>query len=245
MPATMVTPLPPTSTRRSTSARSPPRAATGKTASGGKPRRCREKWTFDFPEIGPKNAYLMYHEELESLVENIKGLKRIRFWMTFSDVPHAPARCLQNVGMTSIEPVDFEGRQIVPLQFLKALLPDPLLAGARGPRARPASATSWKGSRTASPARSTSTTSATTRNATARWAQAISYTTGVPAMIGAMMILTGAWKKAGVFNMEQCDPDPFMEAGVEIICALKGYSMWSTFPLLSKYLKWSHGQLAE
>lgn len=84
-----------------------------------------EKKVYDLPEIGPKDIYLLYHEELESLAVNIKGVKKIRFWMTFSQNYLTHLKVLENVGMTSIEPIMYEGKEIVPLQFLKAMLPDP------------------------------------------------------------------------------------------------------------------------
>ena len=89
------------------------------------------KRVYDFPEVGERDMYLLYHEELESLSKNIRGLRRIRFFMTFGESYLTHLRCLQNVGMTSIEPIMFEGRPIVPLQFLKAVLPDPASLGPR------------------------------------------------------------------------------------------------------------------
>jgi len=166
---------------------------------------------FDFPEVGDRKAYLLYHEELESLVKHINGLKRIRFWMTFGDEYLTHLRVLQNVGMTRIDPVEYEGREIVPIQFLKALLPDPstlgenytgktsigcLIEGRKNGEPRKVfiynvcdHEESWKEVR----------------------AQAVSYTTGVPTMVGAKMMLTKQWRGAGVFNVEQHDPDPFLE----------------------------------
>jgi len=169
------------------------------------------KQSFDFPQIGPKNAYLMYHEELESLVKNIKGLKRIRFWMTFSDNYLKHLEVLQNVGMTAIEPVMFQGREIVPIQFLKALLPDPASLGPRT-KGKTCIGNVMEGVKNGKP-RKIYIYNVCDHEECYRevGSQAISYTTGVPAMIGAMMILRGHWKKAGVFNMEQLDPDPFME----------------------------------
>jgi saccharopine dehydrogenase (NAD+, L-lysine-forming) len=167
--------------------------------------------TFDFPGVGPKKAYLIYHEELESLVQNVPGLQRIRFWMTFGDEYLTHLRVLQNVGMTRIDPVEFQGQQIVPIQFLKALLPDPaslaenytgktsigcIVEGVSGGKPKRVLIynvcdhhETWKEVR----------------------AQAVSYTTGVPAVVGAEMMLRGKWKKAGVWNMEQLDPLPFLE----------------------------------
>ncbi len=170
------------------------------------------KQSFDFPQIGPRNAYLMYHEELESLVQNIKGLKRIRFWMTFSDNYLKHLEVLQNVGMTSITPVMFEGREIVPLQFLKALLPDPASLGPRT-KGKTCIGNVMEGIKDGKP-RKIYIYNVCDHEECYRevGSQAISYTTGVPAMIGAMMMVTNAWRGQGVFNMEQLDPDPFMEA---------------------------------
>jgi saccharopine dehydrogenase (NAD+, L-lysine-forming) len=166
----------------------------------------------DFPEIGVRKGYLLYHEEEESLVENIIGLKRIRFWMTFGAAYINHLQVLQNVGMTRIDPIEFEGHKIVPLQFLKAVLPDP---GSLG--------TNYTG-KTCIGCIFNGVKDGIEKNMMIynvcdhaecykeTGAQAVSYTTGVPAMIGAKMILEGKWKKEGVWNMEQFDPDPFMEA---------------------------------
>ncbi|MDW8288071.1 MAG: saccharopine dehydrogenase family protein, partial [Flammeovirgaceae bacterium] len=166
----------------------------------------------DYPEIGPKESYLLYHEELESLVKNFPTLKRARFWMTFSQNYINHLRVLENVGMTSIKPIKFKGMDIVPLEFLKAVLPAPETLGENysgktsigcqikgiGKDGKDKTyyvynncdhAECWKEVR----------------------AQAISYTTGVPAVIGAMMMLEGKWKRPGVWNVEEFDPDPFME----------------------------------
>ena len=168
--------------------------------------------SFDFPQIGPKNAYLMYHEELESLVKNIKGLKRIRFWMTFSDNYLKHLEVLQNVGMTSITPVMFEGREIIPLQFLKALLPDPASLGPRT-KGKTCIGNVIEGIKDGKPCKIYIYNVCDHEECYREvGSQAISYTTGVPAMIGAMMLLTSAWRGQGVFNMEQLDPDPFMAA---------------------------------
>ena len=166
---------------------------------------------YDFPVIGEKSAYLMYHEELESLCQNIKGLKRIRFFMTFSDKYLTHLNVLQNVGMTRIDPIEFQGQKIVPIQFLKAILPDP---ASLGPRTK---------GKTCIGCEITGTKDGKKRKVfiynvcdhqecySEVKSQAISYTTGVPAMIGAMMLQNGKWLKPGVWNMEQNDPDPFME----------------------------------
>ncbi|MGD9874828.1 MAG: saccharopine dehydrogenase family protein [Kiritimatiellia bacterium] len=168
--------------------------------------------TFDFPEgIGPMKIYLLYHEELESLAKNIRGLKRARFWMTFSDNYLKHLEVLQNVGMTRIDPVKFEGHEIVPLKFLKALLPDPASLGPLT-KGRTCIGDMMTGVKNGKPKKlyvyNICDHEACYREVKS---QAISYTTGVPAMIGAMLMLTGAWKGEGVFNMEQLDPDPFMD----------------------------------
>jgi len=166
---------------------------------------------FDFPGVGVRKAYLLYHEELESLVQNLPGLKRIRFWMTFGEAYLTHLRVLENIGMTSIEPIDFQGQKIVPLEFLKALLPDPaslgptytgktsigcLIEGRKDGHAKRVfiynvcdHAETYKEVR----------------------AQAVSYTTGVPAVVGAEMMLEGKWKRPGVWNMEQFDAQPFLD----------------------------------
>lgn len=168
------------------------------------------KRDFDFPEVGVRRAYLMYHEELESLALHLKGLKRIRFWMTFGESYLTHLRVLENVGMTGIKPVEFQGQQIVPLQFLKALLPDP---ASLGPRTKGKTCIgclidgSKEGKRRRVFIYNVCDHQACYEEVKS---QAVSYTTGVPAMIGAKQILSGQWRKPGVFNMEQLDPDPFM-----------------------------------
>lgn len=166
---------------------------------------------FDFPRVGPRKMYLLYHEELESLVKHIKGLKRIRFWMTFGESYLTHLRVLQNVGMTRIDPVDFEGHKIVPLKFLKAVLPDPGSLG-ENYKGKTNIGCMMDGYKDGKPFKyyvyNVCDHAECYREV---GAQAVSYTTGVPAMIGAMMMLTGVWKGAGVFNVEQFDPDPFME----------------------------------
>lgn len=170
------------------------------------------KRVYNFPEIGPKDMYLLHHEEMESLALNLKGIKRIRFFMTFSQSYLDHLNALIDVGMTSIEPINFEGKEIIPLQFLKAVLPDPASLAAR-------------------------TTGKTNIGCIFRGkkdgkdknyylynvcnhekcyhevgSQAVSYTTGVPAMIGTSLVMAGAWQKPGVYNIEEFDPDPFMDA---------------------------------
>lgn len=167
---------------------------------------------FDFPEgIGARKIYLMYHEELESLTRYIPGLKKARFWMTFSDNYLKHLEVLQNIGMTSIEPVDYNGQQIIPLQFLKALLPDP---GSLGPltHGRTCIGCLIKGIKDGREKEYYVYNICDHQQCYEEvGAQAVSYTTGVPAMIGAMLMLSETWKGKGVFNMEQFDPAPFME----------------------------------
>jgi saccharopine dehydrogenase (NAD+, L-lysine forming) len=166
---------------------------------------------FDFPRIGPREMYLMYHEEMESLVQHLPGLKRIRFWMTFGQEYLTHLRVLQNVGMTRIDPVRFGDCEIVPLQFLKALLPDPasLAANYKGKTNIGCMIEGIKDGKH----RKYYIYNVCDHEQAYRevGAQAISYTTGVPAMIGAKMLMTGKWTGTGVFNIEQFDPDPFME----------------------------------
>ena len=167
--------------------------------------------SFDFPEIGPREMYLMYHEELESLVKNIPGIKRIRFWMTFSQEYLTHLRVLQNVGMTRIDPVQFEGCQIVPLQFLKALLPEPSSLG-ENYRGKTCIGCLIEGLKEGKKKKYYIYNICDHAEAYREVkAQAISYTTGVPATIGAMLMLQGIWKGTGVFNVEEFDPAPFME----------------------------------
>jgi saccharopine dehydrogenase (NAD+, L-lysine-forming) len=165
----------------------------------------------DYPNIGPKRSYLIYHEELESLVKNFPTLKRARFWMTFGQEYLTHLRVIQNIGMAGIEPVKFQGMDVIPLEFLKAVLPKPEELGEnytgytsigcriRGVKdGRERTYYVWNNCSHEEAYRETGT-------------QAVSYTTGVPAMIGARMILTGEWKGPGVFNVEEFNPDPFME----------------------------------
>ncbi|HRX42501.1 MAG TPA: saccharopine dehydrogenase family protein [Clostridia bacterium] len=170
-----------------------------------------EKRIYDLPQIGEKDIYLLYHEELESLAQNIKGLKRIRFWMTFSQKYITHLNVLQNVGMTSIEPIMFEGKPIQPLQFLKAVLPDPASLGPRT-KGKTNIGCIIQGKKDGKPLNYYVYNVCVHEEAFAEvGSQAISYTTGVPAMIGAKLLLEGKWKKPGVYNVEEFDPDPFME----------------------------------
>jgi saccharopine dehydrogenase (NAD+, L-lysine-forming) len=165
----------------------------------------------NYPNIGPKNSFLIYHEELESLVRNFPSLKRARFWMTFGEEYLTHLRVIQNIGMAGIEPVKFKGVDIVPLEFLKAVLPDPGELGENykgetsiGCRIRGIKDGKektyyiWNNCSHEEAYKETG-------------AQGVSYTTGVPATLGAMMMLTGKWSGAGVFNVEELDPDPFLE----------------------------------
>ncbi len=170
------------------------------------------KRVYDFPEVGKKDMYLLHHEEIESLALNIKGIKRIRFFMTFGQSYLTHLKCLENVGMTSIVPIDFEGKKIVPLQFLKAVLPDPASLGPRT-KGKTNIGCIFKGKKGGVEKTYYVYNVCTHEECFAEvGSQAVAYTTGVPAMIGAMMLLTKTWNKAGVFNIEEFDPDPFMDA---------------------------------
>lgn len=170
------------------------------------------KRVYNFPEVGEKDMYLLHHEELESLALNIKGIKRIRFFMTFGQSYLTHLKCLEDVGMTSIEPIDYNGMKIVPLQFLKAVLPDPASLGPRT-KGKTNIGCIMQGVKDGKPVKYYVYNVCVHEECYAEvGSQAISYTTGVPAMIGAMMVMTGKWKKSGVYNIEEFDPDPFMEA---------------------------------
>ncbi|MBC7541589.1 MAG: saccharopine dehydrogenase family protein [Candidatus Sericytochromatia bacterium] len=165
---------------------------------------------FDAVELGRMEIYLMYHEELESLCKNLQGLKRIRFWMSFSENYLTHLRVLENVGMTSIEPITFQGQQIVPLQFLKAMLPDPASLGPRT-KGKTNIGCFIEGIKDGTPKKVHVYNVCDHEEAYRETDnQAISYTTGVPAFIGAKLMLEGKWRGQGVFNVEEMDPDPFM-----------------------------------
>jgi saccharopine dehydrogenase (NAD+, L-lysine forming) len=169
---------------------------------------------FTMPDgLGDLRIYLMYHEELESIAKHVEGLKRARFWMSFSDNYLNHLRVLQNVGMTRIDAVDYNGTPVVPLQFLKKLLPDP---ASLGPLTQGQTCIGCQVSGLDAKGKRKTVFVYNVCDHAACYAevgsQAISYTTGVPAMIGAKMMLTGKWTGKGVFNMEQFDPDPFMAA---------------------------------
>ena len=169
------------------------------------------KMVWDYPEVGPKDSYLLYHEELESLVQNIKGLKRIRFFMTFGQSYLTHMKCLENVGMLRIDEVEVDGVKIVPIQLLKALLPDPASLGPRTVGFTNIGCV-FEGLKDGKK-RKIYIYNVCDHQECFRetGAQAVSYTTGVPAMIGAKMMLEGKWSGKGVFNMEQFDAKPFMD----------------------------------
>ncbi len=170
------------------------------------------KRVYDFPEIGEKDMYLLHHEEIESLALNIPGIKRIRVFMTFGESYLTHLRCLENVGMTSIEPIMYEGKEIIPLQFLKAVLPDP---SSLGPRTKGKTNIGCIFTGKKDGVEKTIYIYNTCDHQECYkevGSQAVAYTTGVPAMIGTMMLMTGTWQGPGVFNIEEFDPDPFMDA---------------------------------
>lgn len=167
--------------------------------------------TLTYPNIGERDSYLLYHEELESLVKNYPTIKRARFWMTFGQEYLTHLRVIQNIGMARIDEVDYNGQKIVPLQFLKAVLPNPQDLGENyhgetsigcrisglDKEGKPLTYYIWNNCSHEEAYKETGM-------------QAVSYTTGVPAMVGAMMFLTGKWVKPGVNNVEEFDPDPFL-----------------------------------
>ena len=167
--------------------------------------------TLTYPNIGERESYLLYHEELESLVKNYPSIKRARFWMTFGQEYLTHLRVIQNIGMARIDEVDYNGQKIVPLQFLKAVLPNPQDLGenyhgetsigcrisGKDKEGKPLTYYIWNNCSHEEAYKETGM-------------QAVSYTTGVPAMVGAMMFLTGKWVKPGVNNVEEFDPDPFL-----------------------------------
>ena len=170
------------------------------------------KREYDFKGVGKKDMYLLHHEELESLGLNIKGIKRIRFFMTFGQSYLTHLKCLENAGMTSIEPIEYDGKMIAPLQFLAAVLPDP---SSLGPRTvgKTNIGCIFQGKKDGKDKTYYLYNICDHQEAYREvGSQAISYTTGVPAMIGAMLIMNGTWTGAGVYNIEEFDPDPFMDA---------------------------------
>ncbi len=171
------------------------------------------KVEFDFPAIGPKNMYLMYHEELESLSTHFPEIERARFWMTFGDAYITHAKVLENVGMTRIDPVMHDGKEIIPIQFLKTLLPDPgdLGAETKGKACIGDIATGQAKDGSGEKTYYIYNICDHEECYAEVGSQAVSYTTGVPAMIGAAQVLKGNWTEPGVWNMEQLDPDDFMD----------------------------------
>ena len=168
------------------------------------------KRVYNFDQVGEKDMYLLHHEELESLGCNLKGIKRIRFFMTFGQSYLTHLKCLENVGMTRIDPVDFKGQKIVPIEFLKALLPDPATLGPRT-KGKTNIGCIFEGVKDGKPVRYYVYNVCDHQECYAEvGSQAISYTTGVPAMIGAKMFLDGKWTEKGVHTCEEFDPDPFM-----------------------------------
>jgi len=169
------------------------------------------KMVWDYPEVGPKDSYLLYHEEMESLVKHIKGLKRIRFFMTFGESYLTHMKCLQNVGMLGIEPIEHQGQKIVPMEFLKTLLPDPASLGPRT-KGKTNIGIVAEGIKDGKKRRIYIYQISDHEKCFAEVnSQAVSYTTGVPAMIGAKLMLEKVWYKKGVWNMEEFNPDPFMQ----------------------------------
>jgi saccharopine dehydrogenase (NAD+, L-lysine-forming) len=165
----------------------------------------------DYPEVGPRKSYLIYHEEEESLVKHIKGLKQIRFWMTFSDNYIKHLEVLQNVGMTRIDPVMYKGTPVIPIEFLKELLPPPSSLG-EGYSGRTSIGCIVSGKNDGEDMRVMIYNVCDHAEAYKETgAQAVSYTTGVPPVVGAMMLFQGHWKGTGVYNVEQLPPKPFME----------------------------------
>ncbi|MEE0810250.1 saccharopine dehydrogenase C-terminal domain-containing protein [Blautia sp.] len=170
------------------------------------------KRVYNFEEVGEKDMYLLHHEEIESLALNMPGIKRIRFFMTFGQSYLTHLKCLENVGMTSIEPILFEGKEIVPLQFLKAVLPDPASLGPRT-KGKTNIGCIFQGKKDGKEKTYYLYNICDHESCYKEvGSQAVAYTTGVPAMIGAMMVMTGKWNKPGVHNIEEFDPDPFMDA---------------------------------
>ncbi len=165
----------------------------------------------NYPNIGERDSYVLYHEELESLVKNFPSIKRARFWMTFGQEYLTHLRVIQNIGMARIDPVNYKGNEVIPLEFLKYVLPDP------GSLGENYSGETSIGCRIKGVKDGKEKTYYIWNNCSHQaaydetGAQGVSYTTGVPAMTGAMMFLTGKWKGAGVFNVEEFNPDPFLE----------------------------------
>ncbi len=170
------------------------------------------KREYNFDQVGQKDMYLLHHEEIESLAETIPGVKRIRFFMTFGQSYLTHMKCLENVGMLSTTPILYEGQEIVPIQFLKALLPDPATLGPRT-KGKTNIGCIFTGTKNGQPQTYYIYNVCDHEECYKEVeSQAISYTTGVPAMCGALMLLTGKWNKPGVYTVEEFDPDPYLEA---------------------------------
>ena len=168
------------------------------------------KMVWDYPEVGEKDSYLLYHEEMESLVKHIKGLKRIRFFMTFGESYLTHMKCLENVGMLGIKEVEHKGMKIVPMEFLATLLPDPSTLGERTTGKTNIGIVA-KGLKDGKKRKIYIYQVSDHEKCFAEVnSQGVSYTTGVPAMIGAKLMLEGKWSQKGVYNMEEFDPDLFM-----------------------------------
>ena len=169
------------------------------------------KRVYDFDQVGEKDMYLLHHEEIESLALHLKGIRRIRFFMTFGQNYLTHLKCLENVGMTRIDPIDFKGQKIVPIEFLKALLPDPASLGPRT-KGKTNIGCIFHGKKDGKDVDYYLYNVCDHQECYREvGSQAISYTTGVPAMIGAKMFLQGNWRKPGVYTCEEFDPDPFMD----------------------------------
>ncbi|MGJ8695402.1 MAG: saccharopine dehydrogenase family protein [Verrucomicrobiaceae bacterium] len=177
------------------------------------PLEISTEFAFPHEEIGTRKIYLLHHEEMESLAKNLPGLERIRFWMTFSDNYIKHLTVLENIGMTSIEPIEFEGQQIQPLKFLQAVLPDPASLGplTKGKTCIGCLITGKSKETGELESKFIYNICDHEESYAEVKSQAISYTAGVPAMIGARQLASGAWLRPGVWNLEQLDPDPFMD----------------------------------
>jgi len=168
-------------------------------------------FTFNYPVAGPRESYLLFHEEMESLVKNLPGLERVRFWMTFGQNYLTHLRVMESIGISRIDPVDFKGQKVIPMEFLKALLPDPasLATSYTGKTVIGCIVTGTKGKKEST--KYIYNVSDHAKCFKEVGSQAISYTAGVPPVIAAMMVLQGKWKGAGVFNVEELDPEPFLK----------------------------------
>ncbi len=167
-------------------------------------------FSFNYPVAGPRESYLLFHEEMESLAKNLPGLERLRFWMTFGQNYLTHLRVMESIGISRIDPIDFKGQKIIPMEFLKALLPDPASLATKytGKTVIGCIVTGVKDGKESTKYIYNVCDHAKCFKEVG--SQAISYTAGVPPVIAAMMVLKGIWKGAGVFNVEQLDPEPFL-----------------------------------